>query len=176
MATFAKVRSLSPALLFSLVLALSLAGIGVAHAAPLNKKPPVPPPTCFWTGPTNDFSLTVNGSKVGDYVVAAQHDTCNTPLHRALLEINITDVNLSCNTASAHELDLDANAIPVEFVVNPPSVSVGGSNNNCGGIRRTNWTVTTATYSNGSATYCAESFTVHYITSLPNLDAGSSCA
>ena len=83
MATFTKVRAHSSAVVLTLVVALSLAGAGLAHAAPRITKPAVPL-TCVWSGPTTQGNLLAGGLVDGYYLVAAQTDSCNTSLHRGL--------------------------------------------------------------------------------------------
>jgi hypothetical protein len=115
MATFAKVRSLSSAVVLTLVLALSFAGAGVAHAAPHKTKPAVPLGNCSWLiqyQAGGSLYIAGGGPLVGFYNVQVQIDTCNSTLHRAVGEMEA--VYPACSNAFFSNIELYARGTSVE--------------------------------------------------------------
>lgn len=153
---------------------LLLGGIGVspAYAAGIpHKAQGVTPNSCFWLGDASQSGniYATNGSKAGYYEVIAQHYSCTTSWHRAFGEIVITSSGFTC-TSPTFDLFLYGNRVQVEFtyVTNGPKIGTNG-------CASSSYSLTTATYSNGSLAYCAEMTGVNFGGSLSDLKAGSSC-
>jgi hypothetical protein len=157
-----------PAIVLALALAFQVVGVASAHAASRPRQ--VSPNTCIWVPDvTTSHNITLNGTVVGFYRAAVQHDSCNTGLHRGEAQITLTASNSGCNTGIFH-FEFDVNGTAAELSDPDPSGNIGTLSSCTNG--------STLEYDGtkefqGSAAYCTKMSSVSWFQSWPNIQAGS---